>query len=83
VSRWEVTCEISGFAGTAVTYYGFMKSCGMWNTKWLLSPARNVGSDIPLMVPKILHCLKKVKVWSENEIMVSVTVMILGNSCGQ
>jgi len=36
--------------------------------------------DIPLMVPKILYCLKKVEVWSATGVMVSVTLMILGNS---
>jgi len=52
----------------------------MLNTKWSLSPATNVGSDIPLMVPKIMYCLKEVKVWSATGVMMIVTVMILGNS---
>jgi hypothetical protein len=41
---------------------------------------QKMASVIPLMVMKILYCLKKVKVWTITRVMISViVVMILGN----
>jgi len=75
--RWVVTYSITNFVETdSLVLQMYEKKHVLWNRRQLWSILRNVGSLMPIMVLKIMHCLMNMKVRTVTVVTMTVIVVV-------
>lgn len=75
---WAVTHSITNFVAEtdSLVLQIYEKRHGLWNTRQLCSILRNMGSLMPIIVLKMVHCFMNIKVQTVTVVTMTVIVVV-------